>query len=185
MMVLLTTPICDFDMQMPSFELQNIDDSFVKSSNIKGLNGTLVMFICNHCPYVKAVIEKIVETTNKLDNLGISSVAIMPNDTLNYPEDSFDNMKIFAQKHQFKFPYLIDSTQKISKEFGAVCTPDFFGFNSNNKLNYRGRIGEMENLKFVGKRNELLDAMTEISKKNLGPSNQYVSAGCSIKWKTS
>ena len=184
-MVLLTTPKCDFDMQMPSFELQNVDDNFVKSSDIKGLNGTLVMFICNHCPYVKAVIEKIVETTNKLDDLGISSVAIMPNDTVNYPEDSFDNMKIFAQKHQLKFPYLIDSTQKITKEFGAVCTPDFFGFNSDNKLNYRGRIGEMKNLKFVGKRNELLDAMTEISKKNVGPSNQYVSAGCSIKWKTS
>jgi hypothetical protein len=143
------------------------------------------MFICNHCPYVKAVIEKIVETTNKLDDFGISSIAIMPNDTVNYPEDSFENMKIFAQKHQFKFPYLIDSTQKISKEFGAVCTPDFFGFNSDNKLNYRGRIGEMENLKFIGKRNELLDGMIEISKKNIGPTNQYVSAGCSIKWKTS
>ena len=183
-MVLLKTPICDFDMQMPSFELQNVDDSFVKSSDIKGLNGTLIMFICNHCPYVKAVIEKIVETTNKLDEFGISSVAIMPNDTVNYPEDSFDNMKIFAQKHQLKFPYLIDSTQKISKEFGAVCTPDFFGFNSDNKLNYRGRIGEMKNLKFAGRKNDLFEAMKQIAETGRGPINQNASAGCSIKWKS-
>ena len=181
-MVLLTTPICDFDMQMPSFELQNVDDSFVKSSDIKGLNGTLIMFICNHCPYVKAVIEKIVETTNKLDEFGISSVAIMPNDTVNYPEDSFDNMKIFAQKHQLKFPYLIDSTQKISKEFGAVCTPDFFGYNQNLGLQYRGRLDESGKEAVQDARRDLFEAMKDIAITGVGPKDQIPSMGCSIKW---
>ena len=183
-MVLLTTPLCDFEMEMPNFELQNVDGKYVKSSNIKGSNGTLIMFICNHCPYVKAIIKKIIETTNKLEKIGINSVAIMPNDTQNYPEDSFENMKIFAQKYKFKFPYLIDSTQIISKEFGAVCTPDFFGYNTDNKLNYRGRIGEMKNLKFAGRKNDLFEAMKQIAETGRGPINQNASAGCSIKWKS-
>ena len=107
----------------------------------------------------------------------------MPNDTEKYPEDNFENMKFFSNKHQFKFPYLIDKTQEVSKNFGAVCTPDFFGFNSNNKLNYRGRIGLMKNLEFIGKTNELLNAMKQISKTGQGPNEQFSSAGCSIKWK--
>ena len=169
---------------MPKFELMNIDGSIWKSKDLVGISGTLVMFICNHCPYVKAVIDKIVETTIALEKLNIKSIAIMPNDTETYPEDSFENMKIFANKHRFNFPYLIDKTQEISREFGAVCTPDFFGFNSDNKLNYRGRIGLMNNLQFTGKTNELLDAMKQIAKVGEGPGEQFSSAGCSIKWKT-
>lgn len=169
---------------MPKFELMNIDGSIWKSKDLVGISGTLVMFICNHCPYVKAVIDKIVETTIALEKLNIKSIAIMPNDTETYPEDSFENMKIFANKHRFNFPYLLDNTQEISREFGAVCTPDFFGFNSDNKLNYRGRIGLMNNLQFTGKTNELLDAMKQIAKVGEGPGEQFSSAGCSIKWKT-
>ena len=183
-MVLLNSPICDQEKVMPSFELMNIDGKVLKSRELVGKSGTLIMFICNHCPYVKAIINKIVETTNELEKFNIKSIAIMPNDTEKYPEDSFENMKIFANKHQFKFPYLIDKTQEISKEFGAVCTPDFFGFNSDNKLNYRGRIGLMNNLQFTGKTNELLDAMKQIAKVGEGPGEQFSSAGCSIKWKT-
>lgn len=183
-MVLLNSPICDHQKIMPKFELMNIDGSIWKSKDLVGISGTLVMFICNHCPYVKAVIDKIVETTIALEKLNIKSIAIMPNDTETYPEDSFENMKIFANKHRFNFPYLIDKTQEISREFGAVCTPDFFGFNSDNKLNYRGRIGLMNNLQFTGKTNELLDAMKQIAKVGEGPGEQFSSAGCSIKWKT-
>ena len=182
-MVLLNSPICDREKVMPSFELVNIDGKILKSTDLLGKSGTLIMFICNHCPYVKAIINKIVETTNELEKFNIQSIAIMPNDTEKYPEDSFENMKIFSKKHQFKFPYLIDKTQEVSKKFGAVCTPDFFGFNSDNKLNYRGRIGLMKNLEFIGKTNDLLNAMTQISKTGEGPKEQFSSAGCSIKWK--
>ena len=182
-MALLNSPICDREKVMPSFELVNIDGKILKSTDLLGKSGTLIMFICNHCPYVKAIINKIVETTNELEKFNIQSIAIMPNDTEKYPEDSFENMKIFSKKHQFKFPYLIDKTQEVSKNFGAVCTPDFFGFNSDNKLNYRGRIGLMKNLEFIGKTNDLLNAMTQISKTGEGPKEQFSSAGCSIKWK--
>ena len=182
-MVLLNSPICDREKVMPSFELMNIDGTVLKSKELVGKSGTLIMFICNHCPYVKAVIKKIVETTNELEKFNIESIAIMPNDTEKYPEDSLENMKIFARKHRFNFPYLIDKTQKISREFGAVCTPDFFGFNSDNKLNYRGRIGLMNNLQFIGKTNDLLNAMIQLSKTDEGPKEQSSSAGCSIKWK--
>ena len=182
-MALVNSPICDREKVMPSFELVNIDGKILKSTDLLGKSGTLIMFICNHCPYVKAIINKIVETTNELEKFNIQSIAIMPNDTEKYPEDSFENMKLFSKKHQFKFPYLIDKTQEVSKNFGAVCTPDFFGFNSDNKLNYRGRIGLMKNLEFIGKTNDLLNAMTQISKTGEGPKEQFSSAGCSIKWK--
>ena len=182
-MVLLNSPTCDQEKVMPSFELMNIDGTVLKSSELVGKSGTLIMFICNHCPYVKAIIDKIVETTNELEKFNIKSIAIMPNDAEKYPEDSFENMNFFSKKHQFKFPYLIDKTQEVSKNFGAVCTPDFFGFNSDNKLSYRGRIGLMKNLDFIGKTNDLLNAMKQISKTGQGPKEQFSSAGCSIKWK--
>ena len=182
-MVLLNSPICDQEKVMPSFELMNIDGTVLKSRDLVGKSGKLIMFICNHCPYVKAIIDKIVETTNELEKFNIKSIAIMPNDAEKYPEDSFENMNFFSTKHQFKFPYLIDKTQEVSKNFGAVCTPDFFGFNSDNKLNYRGRLGLMNNLQFIGKTNDLLNAMIKISKTGEGPKEQSSSAGCSIKWK--
>ena len=168
---------------MPKFKLKNVDDSFIDQEMIKGKNGTLIFFICNHCPYVKAITKKLVYTVNEITKLGITSVGIMPNDVIKYPEDNFDNMKKFFNDNQLNFPYLIDSDQSIARNFGAVCTPDFFGYNSKNELQYRGRIGEMINLKFVNDKNDLLDAMIEISRTERGPKNQFASAGCSIKWK--
>ncbi len=182
-MVLLNTPICNFGEKMRSFKLKNIDNSFINSEEIQGEKGTLIMFICNHCPYVKAVIDLIVETAIQLKKNGINSVAIMPNDFNKYPEDSFERMVEFAKKNKFSFPYLLDESQNVARDYNAVCTPDFFGFNSNKELNYRGRLIEMNNLKVVSKKNELLEAMSIIAQTSSGPSKQFPSAGCSIKWK--
>ena len=182
-MALLSTPLCNYGEKMPNFELKNVDDSYIDQEMIKGKNGTLIFFICNHCPYVKAITKKLVYTVNEITKLGISSVGIMPNDTIKYPEDNFDNMRKFFNNNKLNFPYLIDLDQSVSRNFGAVCTPDFFGYNSKNELQYRGRIAEMNNLKFVNDKNDLLDAMIEISRTQRGPKNQFASAGCSIKWK--
>ena len=182
-MALLSTPLCNYGEKMPNFELKNVDDSYIDQEMIKGKNGTLIFFICNHCPYVKAITKKLVYSVNEITKLGITSVGIMPNDTIKYPEDNFDNMKKFYKDNQLNFPYLIDSDQSIARNFGAVCTPDFFGYNSKNELQYRGRIAEMINLKFVNDKNDLLDAMIQISRTQRGPKNQFASAGCSIKWK--
>ena len=182
-MALLSTPLCNYGEKMPNFELKNVDDSFIDQEMIKGKNGTLIFFICNHCPYVKAITKKLIYTVNEITKLGITSVGIMPNDTIKYPEDNFDNMKKFFKDNELNFPYLIDSDQSIARNFGAVCTPDFFGYNSKNELQYRGRIAEMNNLKFVNDKNDLLDAMIQISRTQRGPKNQFASAGCSIKWK--
>ena len=134
-MVLLNSPLCDQEKVMPFFELMNVDGTVLKSSELVGKSGTLIMFICNHCPYVKAIIDKIVETTNELEKFNIKSIAIMPNDTRKYPEDNFEKMKKFADINNFNFPYLIDETQEVAKKYEAVCTPDFFGFNQEKKLN--------------------------------------------------
>ena len=182
-MALLSTPLCNYGEKMPNFRLKNIDESFVDHQTVKGKNGTLVFFICNHCPYVKAVTKKLVYTVNEITKYGIKSVGIMPNDIIKYPEDNFENMQKFFNDNAFNFPYLIDQDQSVAKEFGAVCTPDFFGYNTKNELQYRGRIAEMKNLNFVNNKNDLLDAMIEISKTQNGPKNQFASAGCSIKWK--
>ena len=179
----IQTPICDFGQKAHNFELKSTDNKILSLNDVKGENGTLVMFICNHCPYVKAVTKDIVEDCKKLKEIGVNAVAICANDADNYPEDSFENMIEFAKKNNFNFPYLIDETQEIAMNYGAVCTPDFFGYNSKNELQYRGRIAEMNNLKFVNDKNDLLDAMIEISRTERGPKNQFASAGCSIKWK--
>ena len=142
------------------------------------------MFICNHCPYVKAVILDIVEDCKKLKDLGVNSIAICSNDVDNYPEDSFENMVKFSEINNFNFPYLHDDTQNIAKKFNAVCTPDFFGYNKNLELQYRGRIRELRDLKPLRDGDsELLNAMIEISKSGKGPDNQIPSMGCNIKWK--
>ena len=182
-MALKSTPLCNYGEKMPNFKLKNIDDSFVGQEMIRGKKGTLVFFICNHCPYVKAITKKLVYTVDEITKYGIRSVGIMPNDTIKYPEDSFENMKKFFNDNKLNFPYLIDQNQSVARSFGAVCTPDFFGYNSENELQYRGRIAEMKNLEFVNDKNDLLDAMIEISKSQNGPNNQFASAGCSIKWK--
>ncbi len=145
-MVLTKTPICNFGEKPHSFKLKGIDNNIYQLEDCTGKNGTLVMFICNHCPYVKAVIKEIVHDANSLKDLGVNTVAVMSNDTKNYPEDSFDNMQKFYKKNNFQFPYLFDETQKIAKEYGAVCTPDFFGYNNKLELQYRGRIRELKNL---------------------------------------
>ena len=136
----IQTPICDFGQKAHDFKLKSTDNKIISLNDVKGENGTLIMFICNHCPYVKAVTKDIVEDCKNLKKEGVNSIAIMSNDTKEYTEDSFENMKIFSKKFNFTFPYLIDETQEIAKEYGAVCTPDFFGYNSKLELQYRGRI---------------------------------------------
>jgi len=182
-MVLTKTPICNFGEKAKNFNLQSTENKKISLENIKGENGTLIMFICNHCPYVKAVIKDIVEDVKFLENLGIKSAAIMSNDVNNYPEDSFENMLSFSKLHEFSFPYLIDETQKIAKEYGAVCTPDFFGYNKNLELQYRGRLRELKDLKPVRKGDsDLKNAMKLVAKSGKGPPNQIPSMGCNIKW---
>ena len=180
----IQTPICDFGQKAHNFELKSTDNKIFSLNNVKGENGTLIMFICNHCPYVKAVTKDIVEDCNELKKIGINSVAICANDAVNYPEDSFENMIEFSKKNQFSFPYLVDETQKIAKIYNAVCTPDFFGYNKNLELQYRGRLRELKNLVPVrSDESDLLKAMKQIAETGVGPESQIPSAGCSIKWK--
>ena len=182
-MTLTKTPICDFGKKAENFELKSTENKIITLNDAKGQNGTLIMFICNHCPYVKAVIEDIVNNCETLENDGIRSIAIMSNDTKNYPEDSFDNMIKFAKNNKFNFPYLIDETQETAKKYGAVCTPDFFGYNKNLELQYRGRITELKDLKPVrNSESDLLKAMKMVAKTDKGPKEQTPSMGCSIKW---
>ena len=182
-MSLTKTPICNFGEKAKDFNLLSTENKKMSLNEIKGKTGTLIMFICNHCPYVKAVIEDIVKDVKFLETLHIKSVAIMSNDVKNYPEDSFENMISFSKLHEFSFPYLIDDTQEVAKEYDAVCTPDFFGFNKNLELQYRGRIRELKNLKPVRKGDsDLRVAMEQISASGKGPKKQIPSMGCNIKW---
>tara|TARA_B100000131_G_scaffold321054_1_gene370748 strand:- start:2182 stop:2736 length:555 start_codon:yes stop_codon:yes gene_type:complete len=182
-MALTKTPICDFGKKAEEFELKSTDNRLITLNDIKGDKGTLIMFICNHCPYVKAVIKDIVSDCKELENDGIKSVAIMSNDTKNYPDDSFENMISFSKNNNFNFPYLIDETQNIAKKYGAVCTPDFFGYNEKLELQYRGRIRELKDLKPLRSGDsDLLLAMKKIAKTQKGPSDQVPSMGCNIKW---
>ena len=182
-MALTKTPICDFNLAAFDFKLKSVENTVLSLNDIKGENGTLIMFICNHCPYVKAIIKDLVEDCEKLKDLVINSAAIMSNDTINYPDDSYENMIKFSAKHKFSFPYLIDETQKIAKKYNAVCTPDFFGYNRDLKLNYRGRIRELRDLKPIRNgSSELFEAMKLISQTQKGPNIQKPSLGCSIKW---
>ena len=183
-MALTKTPVCDFGKKAEDFKLKSINNKFVSLEEIKGKNGTLIMFICNHCPYVKAIIKDLVEDCKDLRNEGINSVAIMSNDTKNYPEDSFDKMIEFSKDNQFgDLEYLIDETQEVAKKYGAVCTPDFFGYNKNLELQYRGRIRELKSLKPVKDGDsDLKTAMKMIAKTQKGPDEQIPSMGCNIKW---
>ena len=182
-MSLTKTPICDFGKKAENFQLKSTNNKIISLNDIKGENGTLIMFICNHCPYVKAVIKDIVEDVKFLENLGIKSVGIMSNDVKNYPEDSFENMITFSKSNNFSFPYLFDSSQEVAKNYGAVCTPDFFGYNSNLELQYRGRIRELKELKPVRSGDsDLLNAMRIVAQTGKGPEDQVPSMGCNIKW---
>jgi len=182
-MSLTKTPICNFGEEAKYFKLVSTENKKVSLDDIKGKNGILIMFICNHCPYVKAVINDIVEDAKYLESLEIKSTAIMSNDVKNYPEDSFDNMIAFSKSNNFSFPYLFDETQDVAKNYGAVCTPDFFGYNKNLELQYRGRIRELKNLKPVREGDsDLKIAMKLIAETGNGPKNQIPSMGCNIKW---
>ncbi len=183
-MVRTETPELDLGAQAPDFSLKGVDGNTYTFADINGPKGTLVMFICNHCPYVKGSIDRIVRDCKELKEVGIGSVAIMSNDTSTYPADSFDNMKKFAAEHEMPFPYLIDETQEVARAYGAVCTPDFFGYNADGELQYRGRIdagGPRE--PEPDARRELLEAMEQIAETGQGPKEQIPSVGCSIKWR--
>jgi len=181
---LTQTPICDFGWQAPDFDLLGVDGKRYTFADIEGVNGTLVMFICNHCPYVKAVLDEIVRDVGDLKAKSVGVIGIMPNDVASYPEDSFDNMKRLSDQLNFPFPYVIDDSQQVGRAYGAVCTPDFFGFNNRRELQYRGRITEMSGLNPVpGAARDLFDAMKAIAQSGQGPENQIASMGCSIKWK--
>ena len=182
-MVLTKTPICNFGEKPHSFELKDVSEKTYNFKDLVGEKGTLIMFICNHCPYVKAVIKDIVSDADKLKNLNINTVAVMSNDTKNYPDDSFENMIKFSKINKFNFPYLLDETQEIAKKYGAVCTPDFFGYNGNLELQYRGRIRELKDLKPVSTgESDLFNAMKMIAETGRGPQKQIPSMGCNIKW---
>ena len=182
-MVLTKTPICNFGEKPHSFELKDVSEKTYNFKDLVGEKGTLIMFICNHCPYVKAVIKDIVYDADKLKNLNINTIAVMSNDTKNYPDDSFENMIKFSKINKFNFPYLLDETQEIAKKYGAVCTPDFFGYNGNLELQYRGRIRELKDLKPVSTgESDLFNAMKMIAETGRGPQKQIPSMGCNIKW---
>ena len=183
-MSLIETPICNFNEPIKDFSLLSTEEITVSLKDIQGPEGTLIMFICNHCPYVQAIMKEAVTISNTIKGLGIHTVAIMPNDTEYESEDSFDNMKLFSKQNHFPFPYLLDETQEIAKKFGAVCTPDFFGYNNKGQLQYRGRIRKLNHLTPVMEvESELLSAMKLIASNGQGPKKQFASMGCSIKWK--
>lgn len=183
-MALTKTPICDFGQDAIDFALLGVDEQRWSLADCRGEKGTLVMFICNHCPYVQAIHERLVQDTCALLDIGISSVAIMSNDTKDYPEDSFANMQKIAKQYKYPFPYLLDDTQTIAKSYGAICTPDFFGYNADLKLQYRGRLDASGAMPVsTDTPRELLIAMRLIANSGEGPADQIPSMGCSIKWK--
>jgi len=178
------TPNCDFGWKAPAFTLPGVDVKTYSLDELRGPNGMLVMFICNHCPYVKAVVDRIVRDVNELRGVGVNAVAISSNDVTDYPEDSFDNMQRFAEAHRFSFPYLYDESQEVAKAYGATCTPDFFGFNSKLELQYRGRLdASRKEAASADVRRELFEAMKQVAETGQGPREQIPSIGCSIKWK--
>jgi peroxiredoxin len=184
-MVLSKTSICAFGWKAHDFALKGVDGKTYTLADVRGPKGTLVVFICNHCPYVRAVIGRLVAEANALREIGIGTIAIMPNDTATYSEDSFDNMKAFAAKHGFTFPYVIDATQEMARAYGAQCTPDFFGLNTHDELQYRGRLDASRTTLVANARRDLFEAMKQVSETGRGPEKQSPSMGCSIKWRDS
>ena len=181
-MVRTETPVCDFNQAAIDFNLKSVDGNYYNLDSLNGQNGLLVMFICNHCPYVKSIIHRIIRDTKELKDLGVNSVAIMSNNPDEYKEDSFENMQKIATKMNFPFPYLIDETQEVARSYGAVCTPDFFGYNSDLGLQYRGRLDESRKETIIDAKRDLFEAMKEVAISGNGPDEQIPSMGCSIKW---
>lgn len=183
-MALTIAPICDFGQPVVDFDLPGIDGRNWTLAECRGQHGLLIMFICNHCPYVKAIQDRIVRDTRDLLEAGINSVAIMPNDPTDYPEDSIENMQRISAQYQYPFPYLFDSSQDTARAYGAVCTPDFFGYNADLELQYRGRLDESRNQPAAANaRRDLYEAMCQVARTGKGPEQQIASQGCSIKWK--
>ena len=183
-MALTKTPVCDFGQPARDFNLIGIDGRYWSLEGCRGDKGTLVMFICNHCPYVKAIQQRLVRDTRELLEYGVKSVAIMPNDITAYPEDAPDNMKRVAEKLGYPFPYLYDESQETARAYGAVCTPDFFGYNADLKLQYRGRLDASRTEPApANARRDLFEAMQLIAETGAGPEEQFISQGCSIKWR--
>lgn len=183
-MALLQSPEKDANFYAIDFKMKNIDGRTLTLADCRGPQGLLVMFICNHCPYVKAVVARLVETCKQLQAQGYGCVAVMPNDTQNYPADSFDNMKTFAEEHGFTFPYVIDENQETAKAYGAVCTPEFYGFDKNLRLHYRGRLDSAgANPAGPDTKPELLQALVALVEGKPASGAQYPSMGCSIKWR--
>ncbi len=176
--------VCDFGWDAPHFELPATDGKRYSLEDIRGTRGALVMFICNHCPYVRSVIDRIVRDAAELKAYGIGTVAINANDAVSHPDDSFENMVLFAEQNRFPFPYLHDESQEVARTYSAACTPDFFGFNADLKLQYRGRLDESGRRAMPNARRELFEAMKQIAETGEGPREQTPSIGCSIKWKT-
>lgn len=182
-MVSLETPVCDFDASAIDFSLPDVDGKIWNLQECCGEQGLLVMFICNHCPYVKAILERLVRDTAELKILGINSVAIMSNDASQYAQDSPARMKEISEQFNFSFPYLLDSSQEVAKQYGAVCTPDFFGYNAELKLQYRGRLdASRKETAAEDVKRDLFAAMQQVSQTGKGPIEQIPSMGCSIKW---
>ncbi len=175
--------ICAFGWKAQNFALKGVDGKTYSLADVRGPKGTLVVFICNHCPYVKSSIDRIVREAGALREIGIGTIAIMPNDTSTYRDDSFDNMKTFAAAHGLTFPYVIDETQEVARAYDAQCTPDFFGFNAADELQYRGRLDASRTTPVAGARRDLYEAMKGIAETGRGPTEQLPSMGCSIKWK--
>lgn len=182
-LMLLDTPVCDFGWKAADFTLPDLDDRKVSFTQNYGANGLLVAFICNHCPYVKAVIDRLVADATALAAEGINTLAVMPNDFRAYPDDRPDKMKAFAAEHKFPFPYLLDEDQAVARAYAAVCTPDFFGFNHAAELQYRGRLDDAGMKAPAARKTELLDAMRLVAETGKGPDQQTPSMGCSIKWR--
>jgi peroxiredoxin len=183
-MASLETPVCDFGWKAVDFDLPGVDGRRYNLASVQGENGLLVMFICNHCPYVKAIRDRIVRDVNELREAGIGAIAFMSNDPADYPEDSFDNMAKVANEFRFAFPYVWDETQEIAKAYGAVCTPDFFGFNRDLELQYRGRLdASRKEAAPADVRRDLYEGMLQVAKTGQGPQEQISSIGCSIKWR--
>jgi peroxiredoxin len=183
-MVSLETPVCDFGQPAVDFALPGVDGRIWTLADCRGDKGTLVMFICNHCPYVKAIRERLVRDTRELLDYGVKSVAIMANDPALYEEDSFENMQKITREYDFPFPYLFDETQAVARAYGAVCTPDFFGYNADLELQYRGRLdASRKETAPADARRELFEAMVQVARTGRGPAEQVPSMGCSIKWK--
>lgn len=182
-MVAAQPPLCDFGWKAPDFALPAIDGKTYSLAEVKGDKGLLIMFICNHCPYVRSIIGRIERDMAELRDHGIGAIAIMSNDVVAYPADSFENMQRFAAESGLSFPYAIDESQAVAKAYSAICTPDFYGFNADLELQYRGRLDASRTSPIAGARRDLFEAMRQVAETGAGPNEQEASIGCSIKWK--